>query len=155
MGRTVYKAEVGISYRIMIIILFTVGLALMLYSTVVEGGMIIVPLLIGAILIAISVFLLALTRTWYEFTDQGLKIEGYGKYAMLNEEYLEEAVPYSSIRGFHETTSVNYSVTFTAKALRIEYIKKNGRKDSFVIGPTDREEFVEELTRRTGLSIGK
>ena len=154
MNRTVYKAQIGLAYKISTAIMFIIAISFISYPMIIESGKFgWISIFIGVIIFFIGVFLVILTRTWYTFTDEGLKIEGFGKHAMMNEEYLEKMVPYSSMTGFHETRSVNYSVTFTANALRIEYRKMNGRKDSFIIGPVDKNEFIEELERRTGLRI--
>ena len=153
MTRTEYKAEIGTSYKIVTSVMFIIGLSFVIYPVITEHRMIWLFVLIGAMFIFIGAFLILISKTWYTFSDEGLKIEGYGKYAMMNEEYLENAVPYSSITGFYEARDVSYSLALTVNALRVEYRKMNGRKDSFAISPVDKEEFIAELEKRTGLRM--
>jgi len=153
MTRTEYRAAVGAAYIIMVIVFIVLGLIIGLHPYIQDMGSVnILFIIIGAVFIISALFLIVFSRTVrYIFDDEGLSIKGIIGTTMLNEEYLNEVVPYRSITEFRETRDIGYAAGFTSDALRIYYIKKNGRKDSFVIGPVEKKEFIAELENRTGL----
>ena len=154
MTRTEYKAAIGTFYKSMTVILVVLGAVLATYPFVWEiGGVKWVLILIGATFLICGFFFIFFARVTYIFHDEGLSIEGLVGAAMLAEEYLNEIVPYRSMTEIRETKDMSYGATFTSDAMRIYYIKKNKRKDSFVIGPVDKDEFMEELEKRTGLKV--
>jgi len=154
MTRTEYKAAIGIFYKSMLLFFVVLGAVFLVYPFMQDvGGADMLLRILGVTFIFCGLFLVIFARVTYIFSDEGLSINGMIGATMLNEEYLNDVVPYRSMTEIRETKDMAYSAGFTSDALRIYYIKKNKRKDSFVIGPVDKEEFIEELERRTGLKV--
>jgi len=154
MTRTEYKAAIGIIYRSMIAIFMVLGIVSLIVPFVGDfGGADLIFYCFGLTFLFCGILMLAIIRVVYVFSDEGLGINGMFGATMLNEEYLNEIVPYRSMTEIRETKDIAYAAGFTSDAIRIYYIKKNKRKDSFVIGPVDKEEFIAELERRTGLRV--
>ena len=154
MTRTEYKAAVGLFYISMLAFFVVLGIILVAYPFIQDmGNADSLLYILGAVFIFCGLFLVIFARVKYVFHDDGISINGMIGATMLNEEYLNEIVPYRSMTEIRETKDIAYAAGFTSDAIRIYYIKKNKRKDSFVIGPVDKEEFMEELERRTGLRV--
>jgi len=154
MTRTEYKAAVGSSYKFLMVLFFVLGMIFVIYPLIqTMGGVDLLFYILGFMFVFCSLLLIICARVRYIFSDRGLIIRGMMGATMLHEEYLDEPVPYGSITEFRETKDIAYSAGCTSDAMRIYYTKKNGRKDSFAIGPVDKKEFIAELEKRTGLTI--
>lgn len=148
-----FGSAIGTFFKVTVSTVFIISLAFIFAFALGSGGIRYINLIVGAVLLFMTLFLIASWRTTrYVLTADGVEIRGLFRLSMLEEHYLENVVRYETILRITETRDVSYSIAFSFDALRIEY-SRDGKKDAFVISPERKDEFLRELAHRTDAEI--
>ena len=110
-------------------------------------------LIIGGLLFLLSgVIIIAFVRSIkYVFEEDGIR---FPLTWLLWGFSLEEFIPYARITRFYETREFTGLVHGASMdKIWIEFMNSSGKKDGFALSPKNKQLFISELTKRTGLSI--
>ncbi|MDR0778847.1 MAG: PH domain-containing protein [Methanomassiliicoccaceae archaeon] len=105
----------------------------------------------GSIFLLILIFIVLIAmRIRCIFECDGIRLPlnfvGYG--------FIPDFIPYSSIRKFYESREwTHHLYGFSFDQIVIRFINSKGRNDGISVSPKDKQLFISELTKRTGIPL--
>jgi len=109
---------------------------------------------LGSTFLFSGFLLIALARIIvYIFERDGIR---FPRAWILSGMIMEDFIPYIRIIRFHETREfVGFVYGTSTDKIWIEYMNGSGKKDGIALSPKNKQLFISELTKRTGIPISK
>jgi len=150
----VFHTSVGKLHYSLIIVCFLSSVAFFAataYRMMTDAGGVIMLAAFGSTSLAVGIFYIMLFRSMrYILEKDGIRLPGSVRLLWWG---LQDFIPYSSVMRFYESREVTRAVGFSFDQVWIDFRDGHGRKDGAGLSPKNKQLFISELTKRTGIPI--
>jgi hypothetical protein len=157
-GDIVFRSSKGRFYHYTLAVLFSVCALLFLigiYRHITGASLPWLFFLLGSLLLLTPAVAILMTEyTKYVFEKDGIRFP-HGDIIMSGGlKVIPDLIPYTNIIKFYETNRVTgFTLGASLDQVWIEYLSDKGKKSGIGLSPANKQYFIEELTKRTGLLI--
>ncbi|MCL2785765.1 MAG: PH domain-containing protein [Methanomassiliicoccaceae archaeon] len=152
-GNMIFRTSAGkLYYSLLAVTLLSslVFLAPAAYRIITGTGGTFVFLLLGSISLLTGVYVILLRSMRYVLEKDGIRLP---KAVRILSWGLQDHIPYSSVTRFYENNSFTRVVGLSTDQVWIEFKNVHGKKDGVGLSPEDKQTFISELSRRSGIHV--
>ncbi|MCL2607500.1 MAG: PH domain-containing protein [Methanomassiliicoccaceae archaeon] len=148
-GNIIFRSSKGRLYyslQAAILLICAVSFAAVAHGMI-EGTNVSLFLVIGLIFLPLSVLIIIFARLKIVLEKEGIRLPNVPMCA-------QKFIPYVNVTRFYERSDLTgLTIGVSLDQVWIDYINVNGKKDGIGLSPENKDLFIAELTKRTGIPI--